>query len=133
MEDWIVIPILGIVFGCGIPVIVGSILGFQYIKGRNAERLAMITQGIIPQEYPKPLRKVNRYAALRNGLVLVGIGSGIFLGVFSAQGMVPRIWEEMFIASLAVILGGVGFVTYFFLARNMERKDDAYTQRQERV
>ncbi len=124
MDD--VIPILGIIFGCGVPVVLGSILGFVHIRGRNAERLAMIERGIIPQEIEKPEKKSNRYPALRNGLVMIGLAVGFLVGML-IDPLLDSYWASgLTLIVMAILFGGVGFIVYFFLSRKMEHADDVY-------
>ncbi len=128
MEDeGLVVAILGIVFCIGVPVVLGAILGFTHLRGRNSERLAMIERGIIPQEIEKPEKKANRYPALRNGLVMIGLAIGVLIG-FLMKPLVDWGWIGLVISSMAILCGGIGFVVYFFLSRKMEHEDDAYEQ-----
>ena len=40
------IPLLAIICTIGLPIIAGWILGMQWIKSRNIERMGLINQGI---------------------------------------------------------------------------------------
>lgn len=51
------IPIIAIICTIGLPIIAGWILGLQWIRTRNAERMGLINQGIIP---PITLQRKNQ-------------------------------------------------------------------------
>jgi MFS family permease len=121
MEEGIIVAIIAIISTVLLPVIFISIIGSQYLKQRNAERMAMIEKGIIPEETEKPEKKVNRYAALRNGLLMVGIALGVVLGAMLGPIAVIGKWTMIFV--MALLFGGLSFVFYFFLSRSMEEKE----------
>jgi ABC-type cobalamin transport system permease subunit len=106
-----------------VPVTLGFLAGNTYLKNRAKERLAMIEKGIIPEEIEKPERRSNRFPALRNGLLLIGIALGIILGVLMGPVMVVSDFVDITIFTMAVMFGGIAFVVYFFLARSMELKE----------
>ena len=50
------IPLLAIICTIGLPIIAGWILGMQWIKSRNIERMGLINQGIIPRHTKEKVR-----------------------------------------------------------------------------
>ncbi|MDD4514172.1 DUF6249 domain-containing protein [Massilibacteroides sp.] len=118
----LLIPIVAIVCAVGLPIIMIIILGVQAQRGRHAERLAMIEKGFILEE---PEKKANRYPALRNGIVMIGLALGFIIGLF----VDPYISEKSGYVSLAIpvfsiLFGGIGFVIYFFFSRRMQEKEN---------
>lgn len=121
MEN-LIIPIVAIVCAVGLPVIMVIILGAQALRGRNAERLAMIEKGFILEE---PEKKANRYPALRNGIVMVGLAIGLIIGLL-VDPYLP-LYNDYFslgIPAFTILFGGIGFIIYFFYSRKMQEKED---------
>ncbi len=84
--------------------------------------MAMIERGIVPQE---EVRKANpnRFIALRNGILMASMAVGALLGIaIDCNLTLETDWNWLFVPTMIVLLGGIGFVGYFFLARGMEEK-----------
>lgn len=120
------IALVSILVVIGMPVVLGFILVNQYFKGRNAERLALISQGIVPESIERPEKKANRYPALRNGLFMIGISLGIVVGVILGPIMVVNHWMDLTIFTMAILFGGISFVIYFFLSRKLETQEKQF-------
>jgi len=118
----LLIPIVAIVCAVGLPIIMIIILGVQAQRGRHAERLAMIEKGVVLEE---PEKKANRYPALRNGIVMIGLSLGLILGLFFDP-YIPQIsrYVSLAIPAFTILFGGIGFVVYFFFSRRMQEKED---------
>ncbi len=121
LEDTL-IPIVAIVFAVGLPIIMVIILGVQAQKGRHAERLAMIEKGVVLEE---PEKKANRYHALRNGLVMVGLALGLIIGLF-VDPYLPNYGKcfSLGIPAFTILFGGIGFIIYFFFSRKAQEKEN---------
>ncbi|MDH6307023.1 hypothetical protein M2459_003704 [Parabacteroides sp. PF5-5] len=120
MGEDILIPIAGMIFVIALPVVVIAMLAHKTEQAKHAERLAMIEKGIIIE---KPQKVINRYNALRNGLLMVGLSVGAICGVVINR--LLHAWEGGFlIFVLAVLGGGIAYICYFFLARKMQRGDE---------
>jgi len=118
------VVLLGIIGTIIIPVTLGFVVVQTFLKNRGKERLAMIDKGIIPEEIEKSEKRANRYPALRNGLLMIGIAFGIILGVIIGPVMViGEDFIDITIFTMAILFGGIAFVVYFFLARSMELKE----------
>lgn len=118
MEE-ILIPIVAMI------TTFGTIFAIPYIwiTTRNKERMAMIERGYdINQLIPKEDRNTYKNSALKWGLLLVGAGLGLIIGIFLSQFFV---WEgNQFgaVASMVMLFGGAGLVTYYLIAGNIEKK-----------
>lgn len=121
MDEDVIIPLMGIICAVGLPVVLGIVLGYQAIKGRHEERLAMIEKGFILEE---PEKKANRYPALRNGLFMIGLSLGIIVGLFMSP-ILPFMndWIDLTVPTMAILFGGIAFVIYFFLSRHLQSKE----------
>lgn len=115
------IVVVSVVCAVGLPVITGLILGYQSMRNRHEQRMNMIDKGIILEE---PERKANRYPALRNGLVMIGLALGILFGILMYPAF-PNMdgWEELIIPMMAILFGGIAFIIYFFLSYKMQKKE----------
>lgn len=130
LED-LLIPIFTIFVVIGLPVLLGMRACFLLIKGRHEERMAMIANGLNPHALPRVGRRPSRYAALRNGIVFIGLSAGLFLGVWLSP-LMPTISSQenslfyemnLSLPILTLLCGGISFVIYFFLSRRLEKKE----------
>jgi len=120
--DGMFIGVIAILCAVGLPVVTGLVLGVQLLKGRHEERMGMIEKGIVLEE---PEKKANRYPALRNGIFMIGLAVGIIIGIFMGPAMSVSDWFDITIPTMALLFGGISFVIYFFLARVIQRKEEA--------
>ncbi|MDD2437618.1 MAG: hypothetical protein PHG27_05850 [Massilibacteroides sp.] len=118
----LLIPIVAIVCSIGLPIIMIIILGVQAQRGRHAERIAMIEKGVVLEE---PEKKANRYPALRNGLVMIGLSLGLIIGLL-VEPYLPNYGDyfSLGIPAFTILFGGIGFVIYFFFSRKMQEKEN---------
>lgn len=121
MED-LLIPLVAIICAVGLPFIMIIILGVQALKTRQTERLAMIQNNFVLEE---PEKKPNRYPALRNGMVMVGLAIGVLTGLF-VDPFLPQYYDNFSFGILAftILFGGIGFIAYFFISRRMVEKEN---------
>lgn len=118
----LLISLVAIICAVGLPFIMIIILGVQAQRGRHAERLAMIEKGVVLEE---PEKKANRYPALRNGIVMIGLSLGLIIGLF-VEPYLPH-YSDFFslgIPAFTILFGGIGFVVYFFFSRSMQQKEN---------
>jgi ABC-type Fe3+-siderophore transport system permease subunit len=117
------IPILGIIAGiafiAAFPVTAALLLAQKTNQAKHAERMAMIEKGVLLEE---PEKKANKYSALRNGLLMIGLALGAIAGLSINRYFF--IWEGGFLVFILALLGGgIAFVIYFFIARKMQREE----------
>ncbi|RHJ88980.1 DUF6249 domain-containing protein [Parabacteroides bouchesdurhonensis] len=118
-ELWI--PIIAIVCAVGLPVVLGIVACYYTIKGRHEERMAMISNGMILEE---PEKKANRYPALRNGMVMIGLAVGLVMSiVFYPYMYLDNGWMNLTIPTMLLLFAGLAFILYFFISRNMQKKE----------
>jgi len=119
MDD--LIPLLAIICTIGLPIIAGWILGSQWIRTRNAERMGLINQGIIPPDRtPKRKSDPNRLVSLRNGIVLIALGIGIMVGFLCSEYLVIGQGNEFWMTGASVVFFlGVGYLVYFLIVQKM--------------
>lgn len=113
------IPFFGMIFVIALPVVSALILAYKINQSKHAERMAMIDKGIVIEE---PEKKVNKYNALRNGLLMIGLSIGAIVGLLVNR--LLDVWEGGFLIFILSILGGgIAFVIYFFIARKMQKEE----------
>ena len=121
------VPIVAIVSTFSFPVLLlWVILEIRKVNLRNKERMALISQGIIPEEDVRIKKTPNRFVSLRNGIVLIGIAAGILVGFSISEGMALAEEKAFWIYSSSILLFlGIAYLIYFFVTRNMKMpKDD---------
>ena len=105
-----------------IPLIIfAAIFGivFVVVSARNRERMAMIEKDMNPKDFITP-RTHNSYSTLKWGLLLVGVGFGLFIG--SLLETYTAIQEEPAYFASALFFGGLGLVVAFLITKNAEQK-----------
>ncbi len=118
MEDWL-IPLVAIICAVGLPIILLMVVVVRTTRQRHEERMAMIEKGIVLEE---PERRANKYGALRNGLLMVGLAFGAILGVY-LDGTMSSEWEGFSVVIYTVLGGGVAYLVYFFIVLKMMEKE----------
>ena len=102
-------------------IIFAAVFGtvFVLVSSRNRERMAMIEKDVNPKDFIHP-RTTNPYSILKWGLLLVGVGLGLFVGsLFEAY---TSIQEEPAYFASALFFGGLGLVVAFLISKNAEEK-----------
>lgn len=97
-----------------VPAIVfssGVLIVYFIMKARTKERLAMIEKGML---MPPPVKSIN--TALKNGLLIVGLGLGFFIGmVVSLIFSFDKKTTYQIAFPLALILGGAGLILFYII------------------
>ncbi len=114
------VEVLGVIFAVGLPIVAGMVLGIQWIKARNRERMGLINQGIIPPDSPRRrrYRSPNRLVSLRNGIVLIALGIGIIVGFLCSEHLAIGQGNKFWVTGASVVFFlGVGYLTYFLVVQ----------------
>lgn len=118
----LLIPIVAIICTIGLPILVISIIVYKSVQTKHQEKLAMIEKGMILQE---PEKRTNKYTALRNGLLLVGLAVGAMIGLgISETWLRDSFAGDFMIAIMTILFGGIAFLAYFFMIRGMQKQDN---------
>ena len=118
----LLIPIVAIICTIGLPILVISIIVYKSVQTKHQEKLAMIEKGMILQE---PEKRTNKYTALRNGLLLVGLAVGAMIGLgISETWLRDSFAGDFMIAIMTLLFGGIAFLAYFFMIRSMQKQDN---------
>ena len=98
-----------------------TILAIIYliVTAKNRERMAMIEKGVDPKDFmSKPKPRSNSYGIITWGLLLVGVGLGIFFG--SILETYTDIQEEPAYFACALLFGGLGLVLAYFITKKAD-------------
>lgn len=120
----LLVEIVAILCGCGLPLVLAIVAVVMTTKSRHEERMKMIENGISLNQQKAPKRNPNRYTSLRNGLVLIGFSIGLVIGIC----LYPFIpddsdFVELIVPAVTVLFGGIAYVIYFMISRNLEEKE----------
>ncbi|MCD8267142.1 MAG: hypothetical protein LUD46_00815 [Parabacteroides sp.] len=118
MEDWLVL-LVAIICAVGLPVLLLIVLVVRTTRSKHEERMAMIEKGIVLEE---PERKANKFNALRNGLLMIGLALGAICGIALEETM-PSDWEGFAVIIFTVLGGGIAYLAYFFIVLKMMEKE----------
>lgn len=112
------VPILGILGIFIIPALALGWIGVVYFRGRHEETMAMIDKGVVLKRQSSA---VNRFRALCNGLLMVGLALGLLCAVLLDPHFEYSFWLY---PALVVLGGGLGFLVYFFVAGRMMKDEE---------
>ena len=120
--EGLLIPLLAIICTIGLPILLVSLIVYKSVQTKHQEKLAMIEKGMILQE---PEKRTNKYTALRNGLLLVGLAVGAMVGLgISETWLRDSFAGDFMIAIMTILFGGIAFLAYFFMIRSMQKQDN---------
>jgi FtsH-binding integral membrane protein len=104
-----------------IPLVVfAAIFGIVWVifSTRNRERMAMIEKGVSPKDFMNQ-KTSNAFGIIKWGLLLVGVGLGLFLGsILDTYTAIP---EEPAYFACALLFGGLGLVAAFIITKRAEK------------
>lgn len=95
-----------------------TIIAIVYLVLRRKERISLIDKGQSATIFET---RRNVPQALKWGMLLIGIGVGIFIGRILA--LYTAMGEEESFFSMVFLCGGISLVLFHFIARNMEKRD----------
>ncbi|MCB2196643.1 MAG: hypothetical protein KQH79_12345 [Bacteroidetes bacterium] len=95
-----------------------TVYGIFHLFVRRKERLALIDKGLTASIFNS---EANVSPSLKWGIFLIGIAIGFLLGEVLAQN--TRMEEGVAYLSMIFLFGGIGLVSYYFIARKHVRKE----------
>ena len=116
------VAVLSVICAVGLPIVMTIFICYWVLTGKHKERMAMIERGIVPEEAQRQKANPNRYIALRNGILMVSLALGALVG-FMLDSYITNISNYVVLPATTILFGGIGFVSYFFLSRYLERKE----------
>ena len=97
-------------------MILGLVLGFQYLKSRNKERMALIEKGVDASIFA-PVKKKNNINSLKYGLFFIGIAAGILFGNILYESTI--LIKEVAYFSMIFLFGGISLIISFFAEKKL--------------
>ena len=95
------------------------VFGLRYLS--NKERMAMIERGMTPSEP----RRSRPHQTLKWGLVIAGVGIGLFIAFFLSSSMnLENNQQTPIYFGMIGICGGLGLVISYFFERKHEEKEE---------
>ena len=120
-----IIAMLALLLAVGLPILTTLLIGLESVKSKHREKMGLINQGIIPPDTVKVKSNPNRYVSLRNGIVLISLGVGLFVGYFASLKLATQDNQVFYImASTVVLFLGVGYLAYFVVTRKSATLDN---------
>jgi len=95
-----------------------TVYGIFHLYVRRKERLALIDKGLTASIFNA---EANVSPSLKWGIFLIGIAVGFLLGEILIQ--TTRMEEGIAYLSMIFLFGGIGLVTYYFIARKHKREE----------
>ncbi len=97
--------------------VAAAIIIYKFIVSKHKERMAMIEKGAV--DLGMDARKYSKLSTLRNAILFISIGLGLFLvSVIDFNSVVADL-------SLLLMVGGVGFLVYYLMVlKRMDEKED---------
>lgn len=118
-----IIAAIAIISIFALPIIAGIILGLRFMKNRHAERMGLIEQGVIPPQKEKRRRTPSRLVSLRNGIMLVSLGVGLFAGFILVKyvnfSFIQLGYLNIIVVGTAIVFLGLGYLIYFWVSKDM--------------
>jgi hypothetical protein len=94
------------------------VYGIFHLYVRRKERLALIDKGLTASIFNS---EANVSPSLKWGIFFIGIAIGFLFGELLAQ--FTRLEEGVAYLSMIFLFGGIGLVSYYFIARKHVRKE----------
>ena len=123
----LLIPIIAIVLGLGVGAW-AIYWEYQKAKLRHEERRLMIEKGLpLPPDQDAEKKLVTPEDCLRRGVIMFFLGIGLGLAALVVHSALPAAPPAWLLGVGAAIVGllGLGYLVYFFIARNRAPFDDA--------
>lgn len=117
----VLVSLISVVCVIGLPLILAILVMTKNASARHAERMAMIEKGMVWEE---PQKWTNKYNALRNGLLMIGLSFGALIGLWQRD-LFANGTSDFLVFIFSILGGGLAFIIYFFLVRRMSATDNS--------
>lgn len=113
------IAVFAVFCAIGLPILVCAFILLSFIFTRYKERITLIKQGIVPHSIPRPAP--NKYIALRNGFICIGIALGLIIGLLIENSIdVDDNTSSLIIISSTLFFLGFSYLIFFFIVKNKD-------------
>lgn len=109
----------------GLPVLAIAFVLVKKISSDNKERLELARHGIIPSVKTQP--SPNKYCSLRNGILCIGIATGLIAGILliACEGYAFEM-EFLILCSSVILCLGLSYIVFYRIVKNrkMDSEDE---------
>lgn len=115
------IPIVAILSCVALPIGLGMYMGIVSGRAKHKENMELIKQGIVPP--PEKKSTPNKYRSLRNGFLCIGIGLGLFGGMFGLRLDLNNDQDFFILAGMVLLFLGIAYTLFYFVTRNKDLEE----------
>lgn len=119
-----IVAMLAIVCIFGVPFIIAGWVIVKAVTSDKKVRMELARQGIVPpmQEQGKPTP--NKYRALRNGFLCVGIALGIIVSIIVCNTTtLDDGWQFLVVASSILLFMGAAYLAFYMMVKDKQDID----------
>jgi tellurite resistance protein TehA-like permease len=103
----------------------GLFMFMKLIAAKKKERLELARHGVVPPPEAKP--SPNKYVSLRNGVLCIGIATGLIAGIiFILYGGYDYYVEFLILCSSTILCLGLSYIVFYLIVKdkNMENEEE---------
>lgn len=119
------VPIVAIVCIFGVPFIIAGWVIVKAVTSDKKVRMELAKQGIVPpdRETAKPVP--NKYRALRNGFLCIGIALGIIVSIIVCYSVDFEDfgWDLMVVAGSVLLFTGIAYLAFYVMVKDKQDID----------
>jgi len=119
------IPLVAIICIFGVPCIIAGWVIVKAVTSDKKVRMELARQGIVPpdRETAKPVP--NKYRALRNGFLCVGIALGIITSIIVCNSVefADYGWDLLVVASSVLLFTGIAYLAFYVMVKDKQDID----------
>lgn len=126
MEELValLIPIVAILSCVALPIVLATYAILKNLSSKHKERMELIKQGIVPPESEQSSIP-NRYRALRNGILCIGIAIGLLLGLLVSYTMNLNEEDAFWVVASGILLFlGLAYVVFYMMTNKVKDTDN---------
>lgn len=106
-------------------VVTAGILVWKRLETRRSIELAMIEKGLDPRRSPDVQDSTRKFRALRFGLLLVGVGTGLCVAMIIwnvFEGAIPYDYRPLVAITSMAFFSGLALTVYHIIATSLEKR-----------
>lgn len=118
------VAIIAIVCIFGVPFIIAGWVIVKAVTSDKKVRMELARQGIVPPNKDNAKPVPNKYRALRNGFLCVGIALGIIISIITCNSIsLDEGWQFLVVASSILLFTGIAYLAFYMLVKDKQDID----------